>query len=165
VLPPPAPPAASHGSGERLFITGIPQDVTQEEVQAYFAQFGTWSDIYMPRGNYAAGHKGICFISFNGHDCVTQVLNTGPHHIRGQPVIVDVAAPRDAPKGKGKDGGFGKGGGGYKGKGGYSDFGGGGYGGGYGGGGGCSHYEYRGCGCGFSGCHCGSAGGGGCGYR
>lgn len=91
-------------AGDRIFISQIAQDATQDEVQAYFAQFGGWSDVFMPKGNFPAGHKGICFISFNHPASVTQVLQTQPHLIRGQQIVVDVAAPRTAKGGgKGQD--------------------------------------------------------------
>lgn len=96
-------------SADRIFITKIPQDTTQDDVQAYFAQFGDWTDVYMPKGNFTAGHKGVCFISYTNPMSVTQVLQTQPHTIGGQVVVVDVAAPR---KGDGKgsiDAGIGKG--------------------------------------------------------
>lgn len=91
--------------GDRVFITQIAQDATQEDVQAYFAEFGDWTDFYMPRGKFSAGHKGICFITYNDPDSVTQVLQTQPHHINGQQVVVDIATPRDV-KGVGKGAGM-----------------------------------------------------------
>lgn len=89
-------------SGERIFVTNIPPDVSQEEVQAYFAQWGSWTDLFMPRGSFPAGHKGICFISYRDPISVTQVLQHGSHLLRGQPIVVDVAVPRGDPKGGGK---------------------------------------------------------------
>mmetsp|Transcript_30900 Transcript_30900/g.91839 ORF Transcript_30900/g.91839 Transcript_30900/m.91839 type:complete len:352 (-) Transcript_30900:16-1071(-) len=89
-------------TGERVFVTNIGQEVTQEEVQAYFAQWGDWTDLYMPRGSYTAGHKGICFISYKDPSAVTQVLQHGAHQLRGQPIVVDVAVPRGDQKGAGK---------------------------------------------------------------
>lgn len=104
-------PGSSAAGDNRIFVQGIGQEVPQEEVQAYFAQFGTWSDIYMPKGAYTAGHKGICFVSYNTADSVTQVMNMGPHIIGGQQVSVDIAIARDVKGGgkKGSEKGFEKG--------------------------------------------------------
>lgn len=88
------PMPGTTASGDRIFISQLPQDATQDEVQAYFAQFGAWSDIFLPKGNFPAGHKGICFITYTNPASVAQVLQTGPHSIRGQQIVVDVAAPR-----------------------------------------------------------------------
>lgn len=95
-------PGFSNSGGQRVFVTNIGQEVTEEEVQAYFAQWGDWTDIYMPKGSFTAGHKGICFISYKDPAAVTQVLQYGVHQLRGQPVVVDVAVPRGGPKGGGK---------------------------------------------------------------
>eukprot|EP00927_Polykrikos_kofoidii_P000584 TRINITY_DN10212_c0_g1_i1.p1 TRINITY_DN10212_c0_g1~~TRINITY_DN10212_c0_g1_i1.p1 ORF type:complete len:347 (+),score=73.85 TRINITY_DN10212_c0_g1_i1:80-1042(+) len=132
-------------SGERLFISKIPPDVTKEEVQAYFQEYGRWTDIYLPAGNFPAGHKGICFISFEEASSVSLVIQSAPHELRGQQVVTDVAAPRNE-KGLGKGG---------------SSYYGGGWGGGCGGGymkGGCGGKGYL-KGGGYGGCGCGGGGG------
>jgi len=90
-------------SPERLFVTGIPLEATQDEVQAYFKPYGSWSDFFMPRGHFAAGHKGMCFISFHSPASVQQVINSRPHTIRDQQVVCDIAAPREKGGGKGKE--------------------------------------------------------------
>lgn len=100
-------PGTTATLGDRLFISGIAQETTQDEVQAYFAQFGGWSDFFMPKGAYTAGHKGICFISYSNPQSAKQVMESGPHIVAGTQVVVDMAAPRDV-KGLGK--GFSKGG-------------------------------------------------------
>lgn len=91
-------------TGDRIFITNIAQDATQDEVQEYFSQYGSWTDIFLPKGNFTAGHKGICFISFENPASVAQVMQNSPHVIRGQQIVVDVAVPRDAKGGKGAGG-------------------------------------------------------------
>jgi len=102
-------PGTTTTSENRLFISGIAQETTTDEVQAYFSQFGGWSDFFMPKGSYTAGHKGICFISYTNPTSAKQVMENGPHIVAGTQVVVDMAAPRDV-KGVGK--GFGKAGGG-----------------------------------------------------
>lgn len=91
-----APLPGSSGSTEnRVFVQGIGGNVTMDGVQEHFAQFGTWTDIYMPKGSFPAGHKGMCFITFTSADAVQQVLSSGPHIIQGQAVNVDLAVARD----------------------------------------------------------------------
>lgn len=96
-------PGTTANLENRLFISGIAQETTQDEVQAYFSQFGGWSDFFMPKGSYSAGHKGICFISYSSPVSAKQVMDSGPHIVAGTQVVVDMAAPRDA-KGAGKGG-------------------------------------------------------------
>lgn len=88
-------------SGDRLFITKIPPEATREEVEALFSRFGSWTDVYLPSGSFPAGHKGICFISYSDPQSAQLAMQCGPHELRGQELVVDIAAPRDA-KGAGK---------------------------------------------------------------
>eukprot|EP00929_Paragymnodinium_shiwhaense_P031695 TRINITY_DN176_c1_g1_i2.p1 TRINITY_DN176_c1_g1~~TRINITY_DN176_c1_g1_i2.p1 ORF type:complete len:388 (-),score=100.17 TRINITY_DN176_c1_g1_i2:15-1178(-) len=101
-----APAAPQQVDQARLFVSKIGAEVTQAEVQAYFQEYGAWTDFYMPAGNFPAGHKGIAFITYADPGSIHLVLQNGPHSLREQPVVVDVAAPRDE-KGKGKGKGFG----------------------------------------------------------
>mmetsp|Transcript_145913 Transcript_145913/g.269087 ORF Transcript_145913/g.269087 Transcript_145913/m.269087 type:complete len:375 (-) Transcript_145913:13-1137(-) len=90
-------------TGDRLFVTKIPPEATREEVEAFFSQFGSWTDLYLPNGSFPAGHKGICFISYESPSSVQLALQAAPQAIlRGQQLVLDVAAPRDPSKGGGK---------------------------------------------------------------
>lgn len=88
-------------AGDRLFITKIPPEATKEEVEALFSMFGQWTDVYLPPGSFPAGHKGICFISYSDPSAAQLAMQCGPHQLRGQELVVDIAAPREA-KGSGK---------------------------------------------------------------
>lgn len=94
-------------AGERLFVTKIPPHITREDVSAYFGQFGSTTDVYLPFVPGRAGHKGIAFISYADPQAAQMAISHGRHEINGQEVVVDVAAP----KGGGKGGKGGKGGG------------------------------------------------------
>merc|ERR1719491_409775 len=90
-------------SGDRLFVTKIPPEATREEVESFFSQFGAWTDLYLPNGSFPAGHKGICFISYESPTSVQMALQAAPQAIlRGQQLVLDVAAPRDPHKGASK---------------------------------------------------------------
>lgn len=90
-------------TGDRLFVTKIPPEATREEVETFFSQFGSWTDLYLPNGSFPAGHKGICFISYESPTSVQLALQAAPQAvIRGQQLVLDVAAPRDPSKGGSK---------------------------------------------------------------
>lgn len=103
-------PAAGDTVQNRVFIQGIGANVTQQEVEAYFMKYGEWTDFYMPRGHFAAGHKGIAFVTFSSDSAVRAILNMGQHVLNGHTMNVDRAVSRDAAKGSGKGalGKFGK---------------------------------------------------------
>jgi RNA recognition motif-containing protein len=89
-------------TGDRLFISKIPPDATREEVEALFSRFGQWTDVFLPNGNFPAGHKGICFISYSDQQAAQLAIQCGPHQLRGQDLVCELATPREPSKGKGK---------------------------------------------------------------
>merc|ERR1712050_551054 len=53
----------------RLFLTKVAQDVTKEDLSAYFGRFGVLDDIYVPPGG-----KYIAFVSFADEHSARSVL-------------------------------------------------------------------------------------------
>jgi RNA recognition motif-containing protein len=88
-------------TGDRLFITKVPPESTQEEIETLFSKYGQWTDLYLPAGHFPGGHKGICFISYTDPTSAQLAISCGPHQLRGQDIVVELATPRDA-KGGGK---------------------------------------------------------------
>lgn len=73
----------------RLFITHVPPDVTKDDLQLYFQQFGTLQDTFVPTG------KGIAFVSFQDASAAQQVLEAPQHVVKpGKIVVVDQALER-----------------------------------------------------------------------
>lgn len=90
----------------RLFITKVTPDLTKEDFQAYFGQYGELSDVFVPGG----GTKGIAFVTYADTNLAAQVLATQQHQVKpGKIVLVDQALDRPALPGKGggKGGGYG----------------------------------------------------------
>lgn len=130
----------------RVFVGHIPESVTEEMLQTYFATFGTLLKCFKPAqgsrgGGRTADPPGYAFVTFSSpkekHLCLAQES----HEVNGNALRVMEAKPKPQTQG-----GFGGGGG-------YGGGGGGGYGGGYGGGGGS-----------FGGGSYGGSGGGGGGF-
>ncbi|CAE8734320.1 unnamed protein product [Polarella glacialis] len=122
--PSPGNPGGGTPVPGRLFLTKVPPDVTKDDLQLYFQQFGQLEDVYVP-GN----GKGIAFVSFSDPAMTTRVLQSAQHIVKpGSAVTVDQAINRPALGGKGgksskgpPGGGFGGGGkGGYCGPPGYA---------------------------------------------
>mmetsp|Transcript_20461 Transcript_20461/g.37323 ORF Transcript_20461/g.37323 Transcript_20461/m.37323 type:complete len:406 (-) Transcript_20461:77-1294(-) len=85
----------------RLFLTRVSQNITSEDLTAYFQQFGELEDVYVPPGG-----KSIAFVSFRDPAIAAAVLQTPTHEVKtGCSVNVDAAI--DRPQG------FAKGSGGY----------------------------------------------------
>jgi len=144
----------------KVFVGGLKESLTDEDIKTHFSQFGTITDAEIPFDKQNNKRKGFCFVIFEGADTAKKVVESsgGKQTINGVQVDVKKAIPSDnqggGRGGRGGRGGFrggaqnggGWGQGGYGG--GYDQYGGG-YGGydqygGYGGG-----YDYSGYGDGY----------------
>lgn len=89
----------------RIFINRVPQNVTNQDVAAHFAQFGPTTDVYLPSIPGQQGHKGIAYVTFADPQSSQLCLAHLQHVLGGATVTVEQSAPRDG-LGKGKGGGF-----------------------------------------------------------
>merc|ERR1712024_237850 len=80
----------------RLFVTRVTPDMTKDDIQIYFEQFGELLDVFVPNG------KGIAFVSFSDPSIAAGVLQVQAHFVKeGQAVVVDQAVERPSLGGKG----------------------------------------------------------------
>jgi RNA recognition motif-containing protein len=81
----------------RLFLTKVADDVTKEDLIAYFQSFGELADVFVPTG------KSIAFVSFVHSEMVQSVMTTTEHEVKpGRVVTVDLAFDRPPLEAKGK---------------------------------------------------------------
>merc|ERR1712110_637353 len=89
VVPPPAlaPSAGPVAMTGRLFLTGVAEDITQDDLKAYFGQFGPLEDVYVQPGG-----KHIAFVSFPDQFTALAVLQIPDHEVKpGRVVHVEAA--------------------------------------------------------------------------
>ncbi|XP_017483861.1 PREDICTED: RNA-binding protein squid isoform X3 [Rhagoletis zephyria] len=129
---------ARHG---KIFVGGLTNEISDDEIKTYFSQFGNIVDVELPFDKQKSQRKGFCFITFDSEQVVNELLKTPKQKISGKEVDVKRATPKPenqmmAMRGGGRGGmrggrgGFGRGG--YPqwpGQGGYAPYGG--YAGGY----------------------------------
>lgn len=82
---------------DRLFVSKVPTELTQEDIRLHFAKYGDLTDVYLPLAPGTVSHKGIGFVSFANPMDLHKAMAAKPHEIRGIPIAVDLAAPRSAP--------------------------------------------------------------------
>ncbi|CAD7946506.1 unnamed protein product [Amoebophrya sp. A25] len=101
------------GSGRvsnRVFVTRISEELTKEDLEAYFCQFGELTDIFVPLKNPNSdakdqAHKGIAFVSFKDKDTYEEVLSRDKYEIKPNVfIVVDKAAGKEPRYGGGKGG-------------------------------------------------------------
>jgi len=119
----------------KLFVGGLKDEISDDDIKNHFSQFGTIADAELPYDKNTKKRKGFCFIVYEGEKTAFEVIKKGKQTISGVQVDVKKAIPLEQQGGgRGGRGGFGGGRGGYDG--GWGGYGGGGYGyDGYGGGG------------------------------
>jgi RNA-binding protein Musashi len=82
----------------RIFVARIPSSVSDLQFRAYFEQFGTVQDAYMPKDPSKQGHRGIGFVTYASPDSVEHVM-AGTHVLNGNEVAIDRATPKERTQG------------------------------------------------------------------
>lgn len=126
---------ARHG---KIFVGGLSNELTDDDIKGFFNQFGSIVDVEMPFDKTKNQRKGFCFITFESEQIVNELLKTPKQTINGKEVDVKKATPKpDGMTGmrgsRGGRGGMSRGGRGGRGGYGSQNWGNQGYGGGYGG--------------------------------
>ncbi|KAL7642160.1 UNVERIFIED_CONTAM: hypothetical protein RMT77_006720 [Armadillidium vulgare] len=88
LIPLPNHPDATH---TRIFIGGLPQDVKEDDLENYFALFGSVTCVNIMYDKSSGRHRGFAFVDFNDYDPVDKVLLTRNHIIKGRPIDVKKA--------------------------------------------------------------------------
>eukprot|EP01129_Flabellula_baltica_P014297 TRINITY_DN680_c0_g1_i2.p1 TRINITY_DN680_c0_g1~~TRINITY_DN680_c0_g1_i2.p1 ORF type:complete len:303 (-),score=59.90 TRINITY_DN680_c0_g1_i2:66-974(-) len=80
---------------KKLFIGGIPLTLTDEELRAYFQQFGVVNECSIMKDRKTGQPRGFGFVSFEEYEIVENVLEM-EHKIAGKLVEVKLAEPKKA---------------------------------------------------------------------
>jgi RNA recognition motif-containing protein len=107
--------------GMRLYVGNLAYSVTDDSLEALFAQFGPVKSAQVVMDRDTGRSKGFGFVEFNDDNAAREAikgLNDQQHE--GRPLTVNEARPREDRGGRGGGGGGGRGygGGGYGGGGG-----------------------------------------------
>jgi len=113
----------------KMFVGGVLPATSDDEIKAYFEQFGEVEEIIRPVNKESNENKPFCFVLFKRDGILSKCTKQRFHEINGKRCECKASFPKDGQAGPGMRGGRG---GGFGGRGGH--FGGGQFGGGYGGG-------------------------------
>ena len=80
------PKRATLKSKNKVFVGGVSQDCTEDEVKAYFSQFGNVRDITILMNQRSGYHRGFGFIIFDSEEAVNRVCEIHFHVIKGKKV-------------------------------------------------------------------------------
>jgi len=92
--------------GRKLFLGGLPFDLTEDDLRQDFSKHGDLDDVQLPFAN--GKHKGFAFLTFREPgDCLAASKEHHEKEYRGREISARVVVPRGDPShpGGGKGGG------------------------------------------------------------
>lgn len=90
----------------KLFVGNLAWATTEEDLKAYFGQFGTVDSVEVLRDKFTGRARGFAFVVMaTAEDAQKAIENTEGREFQGRPLKVNVARPREEQPPR-RNGGF-----------------------------------------------------------
>lgn len=77
----------------KLFVGGLPQDASEQDLKDYFNKFGTVANANVKMDQMTGRSRGFAFVVFSDESTLANILSQD-HHIKGKKVAVKKAASK-----------------------------------------------------------------------
>lgn len=91
-------------SSKKLFVGGMPNTVTQEDMHGYFSGYGPVTEAQVMYDHMTGRSRGFGFVMFEQEEHAQTCLFGGPHRLNGELVDVKPATPKVSSMNKGPGG-------------------------------------------------------------
>lgn len=85
----------SEASVRKVFISGLKDDVTDDDLRNHFEQYGTITDILVVLDKETKKSRGFGFVEFDDYDPVDKIIMEKHHEIMGKRVNIKKAISKD----------------------------------------------------------------------
>lgn len=76
---------------KKIFAGGLARTVTEDDLQKYFEQFGSITNVVIIRNQVTQRSRGFGYITFNSEDAVQSAIREPFHELNGKMVEVAIA--------------------------------------------------------------------------
>ena len=90
---------------KKLYVGILPYSVTEESIEALFAQYGPVESVVLIKDRETGRLKGFGFVEFESQADAEKSLELNGKDFEGRPLKVNMAKPRESSGGSGGRGG------------------------------------------------------------